>query len=133
MIRSLLAALILSVSFFIYWPPGAAQAGEWRVGDTAYIGGGCKTLEASQAIMSEWELEGEEVANARWMEYAAVGACGEFLNRVAVTLVQPNTRYRIMSDGQLETVVVWEAVLYGKPIYFALDVSVGLHKKPPMI
>ena len=130
MIRSLLFALTLSVSFFI-WPPGSALAGEWRVGDTAYIDGGCKTLGAAQAIMAEWELYGEEVANAHWMEYEAVGVCGGFPVRVASTLVQPHDRYRIMSDGQLDAVTVWEAVFNGLPIFFTLDIDTGSHKKPP--
>ncbi|KKK58565.1 hypothetical protein LCGC14_3043140 [marine sediment metagenome] len=132
MIRSLLAALILSVSFVI-WPPGTAQAGEWRVGDTARIGGGCHALPPAQEIMAEWELNGEEVAAARWMEYAAVGMCGGFPVRVVATLVRPHDRYRVLSEGQLDAVTVWEAVLNGMPIFFALDIGTGPHDKPLMI
>ena len=132
MIRSLLAALVLSVSFFS-WIPIAAQAGEWRVGDVAAIGGGCHALPPAQAVMAEWELNGEEVAAARWMEYAAVGMCGEFSTRVVATLVRLHDRYRVISEGQPEALMVWEAVLDGVPIFFALGIDDGPHNKPPNV
>lgn len=129
MIRSLLAALVLSVSFFI-WPPIAARAGEWHPGDVALIGGGCGTLEAAQLVMSEWELRGEETASARWAEYEAVGRCGRLRVRVGAELVQPHDRYRLISEGQYLSAMIWEAVLNGTPIFFALVIDAGPHKKP---